>query len=81
MRIESDSTRDSPEEGALTRELHALPQVDLSPLAARALLVAAQRRLAQPEPRPSWLERHEATFLVALSATHLVWGLVHAWKP
>lgn len=81
MRIESDPTRDSPEEGALTRSLQALPQVDLSPLAARALLVAAQRRLVQPEERPSWLDRHEAAFLVVLSATHLVWGLVHAWKP
>jgi len=81
MRHDSDPTLDSQVDDALSRELEALPQVDLAPLAARALLVRAQRRLTRAEKKPSWLEKHETTLLVALSATHLVWGLLHAWKP
>ena len=76
-----DDAEPSHEQAELEQTLQTLPQVDLAPFAARALLVAAQRRLTHAEDRPSWMERHEAAFLVGLSAVHLVWGLMHAWRP
>ena len=81
MNQDSEHVVESDEEQQITRALRELPQLDLSPLAARALLVAAQRRFARREEQPSWLQRQETTFLIALSAAHLAWALAHVLRP
>lgn len=62
---------------ALDGALGRLHSIDLEPLAARAQLRAAQRRLAQGGRRLSVLERCEPALLVAFSAAHLVWAIIH----
>lgn len=71
-----ESEPESAEEQRITRQLRELPQLDLPPLASRALLVEAQRALATDPPERSWLARQETAFLLILSAAHLGWALL-----
>ena len=61
---------------AVDRALGRLRPIDLEPLAARAQLRAAQRRLAQGGRRLSVLERCEPALLMVFSAAHLVWAIM-----
>lgn len=55
--------------------LSALACVDLPPLAARALLVRAQRQL-QVTSQQRWARRSEMVFLLALGTAHCCWALL-----
>jgi len=66
-------------EAALDAALANLVHRDHEPLAARALLVSAQRQLASPPQSSSKLDRHEPACLVALSVIHLVWLTLRLW--
>ena len=59
----------------LEAELARLARVDLEPLAARALRVAALRRLNTRRVRGRG-ERLEISVLVGLSAAHLLWAVL-----
>ena len=63
-----------PEE-RLDSALARLPEVDLEPLAARALRVAALRRLTNGHGRTRGA-LVEPTVLVGLSAAHLLWAVL-----
>jgi hypothetical protein len=68
---------DQAAELALDRALARLSSVDHEPLAARAQLVAAQRRLGRRAAVVSRLERSEPALLWAFAAAHLAWTIVH----
>ena len=57
-------------------ELAQLERADIDPLAARAQLLAAQRRLAHASPALVRFERFEPWVLCALSAAHLIWAVL-----
>jgi hypothetical protein len=62
-------------EANLDRALARLPIADLPPLAARALLMAAERRLGRARSN-RWIERYEPPLLAAFAVGHLIWALV-----
>ena len=57
----------------LEEALARLPVRDLDPLAARAVGLAAERRLARTGRPPTRLERCEPPLLLGFAAAHLVW--------
>jgi hypothetical protein len=64
---------------ALDRALASLAQPDLSPLAARALLIASKRRLAGERSASSWVARGEPPVLIALAAMHMLWAIAQVF--
>jgi hypothetical protein len=61
-------------EPELDDALARLATADLSPFQARAIGIAAERRLAAA-PRTSGIARLEVPVLVVLSVAHLVWAI------
>jgi hypothetical protein len=61
-------------EPELDDALARLTTLDLSPLQARAIGIAAERRLAAA-PRATGVARLEVPVLVLLSVAHLMWAI------
>lgn len=60
-------------EARLNDALADLRHADLEPIFARAVLVAAERRLGSERGAPSRIQRYEPALLVGLAGAHLLW--------
>lgn len=66
------------DDARLERALAALPQRDLAPPVARAVLAAAEMRLAGSAKPTCWMRVEPAT-IIALAFTHLCWALLRVY--
>lgn len=66
------------QDATLDRALAALPQRDLGPLEARALLAAAEQRLRGKAEITRWM-RAEPVTITALALAHLCWALARVY--